>query len=284
MSTPLSRTTILNHGVVSLLNIMGSDQDILDTARISYSTNKEKAHTPAEDRALMRYLVRHRHTSPLEQVEVRFYLKVPIFVARQLVRHRTANLNEVSGRYSELPEEYYVPEIQHLGAQSDDNKQGRAAVEEYDGVRLAKAQQSIRLQGHEAFEVYDSLLTVSGVSREISRIVLPLSTFTEIVWKCDLNNFFHFMRLRLDAHAQEEIRIMAQAMYDAVRPHFPLAIEAFEDYILYSQTLSRMDQRLLAQVLTGEPLTEELAIREGLSKREYREFSAWYERILASIY
>ena len=282
MKQALSHTNILNGGAVALLDVMGCEQDILDAARISYSSNKDKIHTPEEDRRLMRYLVRHRHTSVLEMAECKFYLKVPIFVVRQLIRHRTANVNEISGRYSELPEDYYVPDVQHLGAQSTDNKQGRTEVTDPADVMLAKAQQTIRLQGHEAFETYDSLLHVSQISRELARMVLPLSTFSELIWKCDLHNLFHFLRLRLDTHAQYEIQVMAQAMYDAIRPHFPFAVEAFEDYQLYSQTLSRMDQRLLARVLQGETLTEDLAISEGLTLREYREFTAWLSRLQSS--
>jgi len=279
MKNALSHTEILGEGVVALLDVMGNDEVILDSARRSYSSNKTKVFTEAENRSLMRYLMRHRHTSVYEMCEARFFLRIPIFVARQLVRHRTANINELSGRYSELPESYYIPDIEQLGPQSTDNKQGRGEVMDVTDVQIAKAQQTIRLQGHEAFETYDSLLHVSGVSREIARIVLPLSSFTEMYWKCDLHNLFHFLRLRLHPHAQYEIRIMAEAMYAAIQPHFPLAVEAFEDYQLRSRTLSRGEQDVLACLLAGESLSEDLGVREGLSLREYREFVEWYESL-----
>lgn len=273
---------ILDKGIVQLVDTMGSDNDILTAARISYSTNREKETTEEDDRRLMRYLMRNRHTSVFEMCEVKFYLKIPIFVARQLVRHRTANINEVSGRYSELPSEFYLPPFQELGPQSTNNKQGRASLDDetLSIIRAKKSQQNIRLSSESSHADYDRLLHNGQVSRELARIVLPLNTYTEMVWKCDLHNFFHFSKLRMDSHAQKEIRVMAQAMFDLVQPHFPYATEAFSDYILHAKTLSRLDQLLLSHVLqTQQQTIEELkpmASLIGMSDRELKEFVEWY--------
>jgi len=264
---------ILDYGVVGLLDVFGSDARIADAARVSYSGVQRQS----SDRTLIRYLMQHRHTSPFEMAEVLFYLKIPIFVMRQLVRHRTANINEVSARYSELPNEYYVPDPEQCGPQSTDNKQGRSPVttrhdERFD-VSVWKTRQTIDQTSHQSHDVYDSLLHVSGVSREISRIVLPLNTYTALYWKIDLHNFFHMLRLRLDLHAQYEIRVMAEAMFRLARPHFPIAFEAFEDYILNSQSFSALDQQLLFTMLQNAIIPpKEFAEQAGMSEREYTEF------------
>lgn len=269
---------ILDHGQVVLLDVFGSDARIAEAARVSYGQGTTKT---SNDKSLIRYLMRHRHTSPFEMVETLFYLKVPITVARQLVRHRTANINEVSGRYSELPNEIYVPEVEQLGPQSTQNNQGRAASP--NDIRTRKAKQSMWLAGRDAYEIYDSLLHTSNVSREISRGVLPLHTYTSMYWKCDLHNFFHFCKLRMDSHAQYEIRVMATAMFDAVCPHFPLATEAFRDYILQARTLSHMEQQLLCVMLReGSQPSLEYAKALGLSEREYNEFTTWIETMQVS--
>jgi thymidylate synthase (FAD) len=267
------KLNILDHGQVVLLDVFGSDARIAESARVSYGKGTKKT---SNDKALIRYLLRHKHTSPFEMCEVLFYLKVPIFVARQLVRHRTANINEVSGRYSELPEELYVPDEPQLGPQSVINNQGRA--ETVASLQTKRAQQEIVRTTGEAFQSYDRLLTINNVSKEISRIVLPLSTYTEMYWKCDLHNFFHFCKLRMDSHAQYEIRVMAQAMFDAVSPFFPLATEAFQDYILKTKTLSRTEQTLLATMLSSVTLPAlEQAKALGMSEREHTEFIQWIQ-------
>ncbi len=262
---------ILDHGQVVLLDVFGSDARIAESARVSYGKGTKKI---SNDKSLIRYLMRHHHTSPFEMCEVLFYLKVPIFVARQLVRHRTANINEVSGRYSEMPEETYLPEETQLGPQSAINNQGRAFID--PSIRTRRGHHELDRAHHEAFASYDRLLTVHRVSKEISRIVLPLSTYTEMYWKCDLHNFFHFCKLRMDSHAQYEIRVMATAMFDAVAPMFPLTVDAFKDYILYAKTFSVMEQTVLramvSQVLVP---TIEHAKSLGLTDREYKEFTAW---------
>ena len=199
---------IHNHGFVGLIDVMGSDSDIADAARVSYGSGTK---TISDDRNLVRYLVRHKHTSPLEMAEVKFHLKLPIFVMRQLVRHRTANLNEYSGRYSEMSNEFYMPEPEYLAPQSTTNKQGR------DGELTTNDKMSIRGFLYDAFtsayEGYKCLLgkesnepiLITGLSRELARIVMPVANYTECYWKCDLHNFFHLCKLRIDKHAQKEI-------------------------------------------------------------------------------
>lgn len=269
------KTHILDHGQVVLLDVFGTDARIAEAARVSYGKGTKKI---SNDNALIRYLVRHRHTSPLEMCEVLFYLKVPIFVARQLVRHRTANINEVSGRYSEMPEEMYVPEEPQLGPQSAINNQGRADTEV--SIQTRRARLEISHATTEAFQSYDRLLTLNNVSKEISRIVLPLSAYTELYWKCDLHNFFHFCKLRMDAHAQYEIRVMANAMFASVEPFFPLATAAFRDYILNTKTLSSAEQQLLASMLASPSLpSSQDAKALGMSEREHTEFVQWIQTL-----
>ena len=269
------KTNILDHGQVVLLDVFGSDARIAESARVSYGKGTKKT---SNDTALIRYLMRHKHTSPFEMCEVLFYLKVPIFVARQLVRHRTANINEVSGRYSELSEETYTPDETQLGPQSAINNQGRAETE--TSIQTKRAQREIINAAHESFQSYDRLLTVTNVSKEISRVVLPLSTYTELYWKCDLHNFFHFCKLRLDSHAQYEIRVMARAMFDAVAPFFPIATTAFCDYILETKTVSRTEQMLLATMLSSVTLPAlEHAKALGMSEREHTEFVQWIQTL-----
>lgn len=269
------KTHILDHGQVVLLDVFGTDARIAEAARVSYGKGTKKI---SNDNALIRYLVRHRHTSPLEMCEVLFYLKVPIFVARQLVRHRTANINEVSGRYSEMPEEMYVPEEPQLGPQSAINNQGRADTE--ISIQTRRAQLEIARATTDAFQSYDRLLTLNNVSKEISRIVLPLSAYTELYWKCDLHNFFHFCKLRMDAHAQYEIRVMANAMFESVEPFFPLATSAFRDYILKTKTLSSAEQQLLASMLASPSLpSSQDAKALGMSEREHTEFVQWIQTL-----
>lgn len=266
---------ILDRGQVVLIDVFGSDDRIATIARTSYKKATKKVNT---DEGLLRYLFRHRHTSPVEMAEVLFFLRIPIFVARQLVRHRTANMNELSGRYSEIEEQAYVPDVEQLGPQSTSNNQGRALGD--NSIRSQKARQEIRFATDDAFATYDRLLHTSQVSREISRIVLPLNTYTELYWKCDLHNFLHMAKLRMDSHAQYEIRVMAAAMYELVKPFFPMTCRAFEDYILNGKTLSRLDQQLLTHIMqSGATPTLDDAIALGMSQREYREFIDWFTQL-----
>jgi thymidylate synthase (FAD) len=269
-----------NHGFVGLLETMGSDADIADAARVSYGKGTKSV---SDDRNLLRYLMRHKHTSPFEMAEIKYHLKVPVYVMRQLVRHRTANLNEYSGRYSEMSDEFYIPDMDYLQPQSTTNKQGRAGeISEQDKIVLRciieDAQKEAYYQykvllGDEEKELFDE--DFAGLSRELARGVLPVSNYTECYWKIDLHNFFHFCRLRLDSHAQREIRDFAQVMYDFAKPYFPLSMEAFEDYVLNSRTLSRMDIAALMDMLQGQFVAD--AAHYGMSKREYTEFVDFFK-------
>ena len=249
--------TIHKHGFVRLIDVMGDDSSIADAARVSYGTGTRSV---SDNRNLIRYLVRHKHTSPLEMVEVKFHLKLPIFVMRQLVRHRTASLNEYSGRYSIMSDDCYVPELDYIQPQSQTNKQGRSDDGLSDGWKT-KYQQIINDIRSKCLIAYDFLIgseTIEhgGLSRELARTVLPVSNYTECYWKMDLHNFFHFCRLRMDDHAQQEIQDYAKVMYEMVKPEVPIAAEAFEDYSLYSISLSRMELSVLQYMFEHFPLEQ----------------------------
>lgn len=212
--------SVLDHGYVALTDVMGDDRTPAKTARTSFRNKAER--TPEEDEKLTRYLVSHRHTTPLEFCQVRFYMKMPIFVARQLVRHRTASINEVSYRYVKAAREFYVPALDRMQKKAESNKQGSSSeVIEYP----QQAADLIRWAGNQAFDTYETLLEM-GLAPELARSVLPLGTFTEWYWQADLHNTLHMLRLRLDPHAQYEIRVYAEAMRELLRPIFPTIIEA----------------------------------------------------------
>lgn len=272
---------IHNHGFVGLIDTMGSDEAICQAARVSYGQGTKSV---TDDRNLIRYLVRHKHTSPLEMAEVKFHIKLPIFVMRQLVRHRTANLNEYSGRYSEMSDEFYIPDADYLQPQSTTNKQGRSG--ELTEDQKFTAQHVITASQWDAYDAYLDLLgdgacdgldgeEYPGLARELSRIVLPVSNYTECYWKMDLHNFFHYLRLRMDSHAQREIRDFADAMYKLVSPAFPLCCGAFEDYILNAKTFSRMDLVAMRDMLDGKFVHD--AAHYGMSSREFGEFRDFWK-------
>jgi thymidylate synthase (FAD) len=256
----------LDKGFVRLIDVMGDDNAIVQAARVSYGSGTKKVH---EDRGLIRYLMRHLHTTPFEMVEFKFHIKLPIFVARQWIRHRTANVNEYSGRYSEMKDEFYMPAPEQIRAQSAINKQGRAdesfAPEESERIRTM-----MRSTQEHLYSEYQELLDTS-LAREIARINLPVSNYTEWYWKIDLHNLFHFLRLRIDSHAQYEIRVYGEAMAQIVKAAVPLAYEAFEDYILNSQKFSHQELSVIKSLLTSMPSEDEL-VALGLSGREAREF------------
>jgi thymidylate synthase (FAD) len=220
---------------VRLVAHMGSDEAIVEAARVSYAGGTKAV---SDTRGLIRYLMRHRHTTPFEMVEFKFHLKLPIFVARQWMRHRTASVNEVSARYSILPDEFFLPD--HLRTQSATNKQGSEEEMEGDELLLLKQKASCDM----AFHVYEDLLK-HGCSRELARTHLPLSTYTEFFWKINLHNLFHFLKLRMDSHAQPEIQCAAKQVYELIKPVVPLACEAFQDFVLDSVTLSGPEIRAL---------------------------------------
>ncbi len=224
---------VLDKGFVRLVDYLGSDERIVAAARVSYGKGTK---TSREDRGLIHYLMRHQHTSPFEQVVLTFHCKMPIFVARQWIRHRTARLNEISGRYSVMKDEFYLPTADTLRTQSTTNKQGRAqtpvpAQEAEAMVREMEAGQ------REAYTRYEAMLD-KDLAREVARIALPLSLYTEWYWQIDLHNLFHFLALRMDAHAQWEIRQYAQVMAAMARAVAPMAYEAFEQYRLNAACLS----------------------------------------------
>jgi len=238
---PEGAARYLDHGFVKLLDVFGSDQDIEAAARVSYSGGDPNRKV-SDTRNLLRYLMRHEHTSPFEMAEVKFILRVPIFVMRQLVRHRTASLNEYSGRYSVMTEDCYVPELDRIQKQSTDNKQGSGELFSENDREDIRAQ-IFNVQGS-AVKHYNDLIK-TGFAKELARGVLPVSNYTELYWKCDLNNFFRFLRLRLDAHAQWEIRELATLMYEAAKPAFPISFEAFEDYMIGGQKFSHQEMHYI---------------------------------------
>ncbi len=265
---------VLDHGFVRLVDYMGSDAAIVQAARVSYGKGTRKV---SEDRGLIRYLMRHRHTSPFEMVEFKFHVKLPIFVARQWIRHRTANVNEYSGRYSVMKEEFYLPDSEDIRYQSEVNKQGRSEDEVPAELR-EKLLDILRDSQKHAYEHYEQFVD-EGLARELARINLPLSLYTEWYWKIDLHNLLHFLNLRLDRHAQLEIRKYAEVMADMVRVVCPVAWEAFEDYVLNAAHFSGPEKAVLQQVLSSHEFHEDELVKQGLSKREAREFiERWRQR------
>lgn len=237
---------VLDKGFVRLVDYMGGDERIVQAARVSYGAGTKSYR---QDRGLIHYLIRNWHTSPIEQVQLTFHTKMPIFVARQWVRHRTARLNEISGRYSVMRDEFYVPGPEHVCSQSDSNKQGRGDALPWDEAQaiIAAMEQEQKL----AYANYESLLE-KGVARELARANLPVSLYTEWYWQIDLHNLFHFLRLRLDPHAQYEIRVFAEALATCAQAVAPLAYEAFSEHILGSVSFSRAEAAALAQLLDGK--------------------------------
>jgi thymidylate synthase (FAD) len=232
---------------VRLVDYLGGDQRIVQAARVSYGAGTK---TVRQDRGLIDYLMRHEHTSPFEQVQLTFHTKMPIFVARQWVRHRTARLNEVSGRYSVMRDEFYVPEPKQIRYQSDVDRQARSSecLPESDAKAVIE---EFAADQRLVFEHYEKMLE-KGVAREIARGNLPLSLYTEWYWQIDLHNLFHFLQLRLDAHAQYEIRVYAEAMAQCAQAVAPMAYDAFEDHVLGAVRLSRRECAALAALNRGE--------------------------------
>lgn len=258
------------HGFVALVDAMPrlvpegqtGDSAIVQAARVSYGQGTKKV---SEDRGLVRYLMRHRHSTPFEMVEFKFHVAMPVFVARQWIRHRTANVNEYSARYSIVPDRFYRPSTENIRQQSRVNRQGGEAP-----VDVATAQQFLDLleRAEASYQEYLAL-TEKGLARELARSVLPVSVYTEWYWKCDLHNIFHFLSLRLDPHAQKEIQDYAAAMFDLIKPIVPMACEAFVDYRLEGMHLTRLE---LEAIRTGAPLATD-------NKREIAEWEAKRARL-----
>lgn len=237
---------VLDKGFVRLVDYLGGDQRIVQSARVSYG---EGTKSYRQDKGLINYLMRNDHTSPFEQVVFTFHVKAPIFVARQWVRHRTARMNEISGRYSVMRDEVYLPAEDSIALQSEDNKQGRKA-EPVDSATAEKVRTILSDNAKATFEAYHELLDM-GIAREISRINLPLSVYTEFYWQIDLHNLFHFLQLRLDGHAQAEIRAYAQTMFDIARKVCPIACEAFENHRLHGQSFSAREVEAIRALAAG---------------------------------
>lgn len=256
---------VLDHGFVSLVDYMGGDEDIERAARVSYGAGTRKQ---SDTRGLLRYLRRHKHTTPTEMVELKFHCAMPIFIARQWIRHRTANVNEASGRYSLMPMLFYTPENAQLKHQSTSNKQGRAGapVTPEDYKRYAQKWAASR---QATVEHYQSM-TQEDVARELARIDLPLSTYTQWYWKIDLHNLLHFLTLRVDSHAQWEIQEFGRVMAGMVKRVSPLTYEAWLDYDVCGARFSRSELATLDAMLKGSSF-EAASAGSDLSKRELSE-------------
>ncbi len=258
---------VLDHGFVRLIDYMGSDESIVQAARVSYGKGTKKV---SEDRGLIRYLMRHKHTTPFEMVEFKFHVKLPIFVARQWIRHRSANVNEYSGRYSVMKEEFYLPDAEDVRFQSTVNKQGRSDEEVPEDLKR-KLIDYLQSSQKNAYDRYMEFVD-TGLARELARINLPLSLYTEWYWKIDLHNLFHFLRLRMDPHAQQEIREYAIIMGDMVKTVCPMAYEAFMDYSVNAAYFSANELCILKDKLAECEYSLEELVEKGLSKREASEF------------
>ncbi len=270
---------VLDHGFIRVVDYMGDEAAIVQAARVSYGAGTK---TPSDDRGLLRYLMRHWHTTPYEMCEIKLHCKLPVFVARQWIRHRTANVNEYSARYSILDREFYIPADEDVAKQSDANKQGRDAG--YSEVEAMTIRSMLLDDATRAFDTYDLLIKDYnaggfGMARELARINLPLSTYTQWYWKVDLHNLFHFLRLRADPHAQKEIRVYADAILKIVAAWVPNALEAFEDYRLHAHTFSRQEMEILRGILKaagaeGGLYAAHFDLSESMSKRERLDFTA----------
>jgi thymidylate synthase (FAD) len=258
---------VLDHGFVRVVDYMGDDAAIVQAARVSYGAGTR---TARDDAGLIRYLMRHWHSTPFEMCEIKLHVKLPVFVARQWIRHRTASVNEYSARYSILDREFYIPEPAHLAAQSRVNNQGRGDV--LEGEEAARVLATLRRDAETAYDHYEAMLSTEGqqgLARELARMNLPANVYTQWYWKIDLHNLFHFLRLRADPHAQYEIRAYAEALCEVVRDWVPAAYAAFEDYRLNAVQFSGRGMEALRRMLRGETVTREDV---GMSAGEWREF------------
>ncbi|MCE0506976.1 FAD-dependent thymidylate synthase [Roseivivax sp. GX 12232] len=258
---------VLDHGFVRVVDYMGDDSAICQAARVSYGRGTKSV---SNDEGLIRYLMRHWHSTPFEMCEIKLHVKLPVFVARQWIRHRTANVNEYSARYSILDREFYIPAPEALAAQSVVNNQGRG--EALSGEEAERVLRWLRDDSMRAYDHYEEMISQEGqqgLARELARMNLPANIYTQWYWKVDLHNLLHFLRLRADAHAQYEIRVYADAIGEMVRDWVPFAYRAFEDYRMGGATLSATALDCLRRMLAGEEVTQETS---GMSKGEWREF------------
>lgn len=258
---------VLDHGFVRVVDYMGDDAAICQAARVSYGKGTKSVQN---DRGLIRYLMRHWHSTPFEMCEVKLHVKLPIFVARQWIRHRTANVNEYSARYSILDREFYIPQADQLAVQSTLNHQGRG--ETLTGDEAARVLEILKSDANRAYDNYEHMISddgKQGLARELARMNLPSNIYTQWYWKVDLHNLFHFLRLRADSHAQYEIRVYADAIANVVADWVPAAFGAFEDYRMGGANLSAQALDVVRRRLKGEEVTQE---NSGMAAREWREF------------
>ena len=265
---------ILDHGFIRVIDYMGDDTSIVQAARVSYGKGTKKVST---DSGLIKYLMRHWHSTPFEMCEIKYHIKLPIFIARQWIRHRTANVNEYSARYSILDKEFYLPSPEHLAAQSKNNRQGRGDV--LEGEQAKKVLDLLKNDAEQTYNNYETMLNekydgtvidenTSGLARELARMNLTLNTYTQWYWKTDLLNLMNFLRLRADHHAQYEIRTYADAMLETVKKWVPITYEAFMDYRVGGTEVSSKGKKIIQKLIKGEKVNME---DSGLSKREWNE-------------
>ena len=271
---------ILDHGFIRVIDYMGDDTSIVQAARVSYGKGTKKVST---DSGLIKYLMRHWHSTPFEMCEIKYHVKLPIFIARQWIRHRTANVNEYSARYSILDKEFYLPSLENLAAQSQSNRQGRGDV--LTGEQAKKVLDLLKKDAEQTYDNYETMLNERydgsvidekqvGLARELARMNLTLNTYTQWYWKTDLLNLMNFLRLRADHHAQFEIRAYADAMLDTVKKWVPITYEAFMDYRVGGTEISSKGKKVIQKLISGEKVDID---KSGLSKREWNELMSVLE-------
>ena len=268
---------VLDHGFVRVVDYMGDDGAIVQAARVSYGKGTRRV---SDDAGLIRYLMRHRHTTPFEMCEIKYHVKLPIFVARQWIRHRTANVNEYSARYSVLDREFYIPAPEQLGVQSSSNRQGRGDV--LEGEEAARVLDILKQDATQTYDHYIEMLNEDeagnvvdedrqGLARELARMNLTLNAYTQWYWKTDLHNLLGFLSLRADDHAQFEIRVFADAMLETLKNWVPITYEAFQDYRMGGASLSAKGLSVVKKLIQGDAIDQKSS---GLSPREWRELMA----------
>ena len=258
---------VLDHGFVRVIDYMGNDTSIVQAARVSYGEGTKKSR---DDKSLIFYLMRHWHSTPFEMCEIKLHVKLPVFVARQWIRHRTANVNEYSARYSILDNEFYIPKSENLASQSSSNNQGRGDI--LEGEEANKVIQILKSDSLRSYKSYEKMLSKEnkkGLARELARMNLPTNIYTQWYWKTDLHNLFNFIRLRNDLHAQYEIRVYAEKIAELVKKWVPFAFEAFEQYQLNSSHLSSNGLSCIKRLMKGEDVSQD---NSGMGKREWKEF------------
>jgi len=275
-----SPISALDHGFIRVVDYMGNDSSIVQAARVSYGKGTKQVST---DSGLIKYLMRHWHSTPFEMCEIKYHIKLPIFIARQWIRHRTANVNEYSARYSILDKEFYLPSSENLAAQSTSNRQGRGDV--LEGKQAEEVLKLLKSDAERTYDNYETMLnerfdgtkineSKKGLARELARMNLTLNTYTQWYWKTDLLNLMNFLRLRADSHAQYEIRVYADIMLDTVKKWVPITYEAFMDYRVGGTEVSAKAKTIIQKLIKGETVDLE---NSGMSKREWNEIMTAFD-------